>query len=79
MEGVKERLQAYKESLGEKFYLDKPEEKGATNGIGELQYFSYPAHLSVVTAALDDIENQLAESARSFNEQQRRSAIGSLN
>src|SRR6478752_1544694 len=35
LEGVKERLQAYKESLGEKFYLDKIlKKKGATNGIG---------------------------------------------
>ena len=65
---MKERLQAYKESLGEKFYLDKIlKKKGATNGIGELQYFSYPgSSANGDLAALDDIENQLAESAMQF-------------
>ena len=68
LEGVKERLQAYKESLSEKFYLDKIlKKKGATNGIGELQYFSYPgSSVNGDLAALDDIENQLAESAMQF-------------
>ena len=68
LEGVKERLQAYKESLSEKFYLDKIlKKKGATNGIGELQYFSYPgSSVNGDLAALDDIENQLAESAIQF-------------
>ena len=66
--GVKERLQAYKESMSEKFYLDKIlKKKGATNGIGELQYFSYPgSSVNGELAALDDIENQLAESAMQF-------------
>lgn len=68
LEGVKERLQAYKESLSEKFYLDKIlKKKGATNGIGELQYFSYPgSSVNGEMAALDEIENQLAESAMQF-------------
>lgn len=68
LEGVKERLQAYKESLSEKFYLDKIlKKKGATNGIGELQYFSYPgSSVNGDLAALDEIENQLAESAMQF-------------
>ena len=69
LEGVKERLQAYKESLSEKFYLDKILKKkaAATNGIGELQYFSYPgSSVNGDLAALDDIENQLAESAMQF-------------
>jgi hypothetical protein len=66
--GVKERLQAYKESMSEKFYLDKIlKKKGATNGIGELQYFSYPgSSVNGDLAALDDIENQLTESAMQF-------------
>jgi len=68
LEGVKERLQAYRESLSEKFYLDKIlKKKGATNGFGELQYFSYPgSSVNGELAALDDIENQLAESAMQF-------------
>jgi len=65
--GVKERLQAYKESMHEKFYLDKiMKKKTATNGIGELQYFSYPGSMNGELAALDDIEQQIAESAMQF-------------
>jgi hypothetical protein len=59
--GVKERLQAYKESMSEKFYLDKIMKKkgAAANGIGELQYFSYPGSMNGELAALDDIEQQM--------------------
>jgi hypothetical protein len=65
--GVKERLQAYKESMHEKFYLDKIMKKQTgTNGIGELQYFSYPGSMNGELAALDDIEQQIAESAMQF-------------
>lgn len=69
--GVKERLQAYKESMSEKFFLDKiMKKKGtATNGIGELQYFSYPGSMNGELAALDDIEQQIAESAMQFQGQ----------
>jgi hypothetical protein len=66
--GVKERLQAYKESISEKFYLDKIiKKKAGTSGFGELQYFSYPdSSVNGELAALDDIENQIAESAMQF-------------
>jgi len=69
--GVKERLQAYKESMSEKFFLDKIMKKkgAATNGIGELQYFSYPGSMNGELAALDDIEKQIAESAMQFQGQ----------
>lgn len=69
--GVKERLQAYKESMSEKFFLDKIMKKkgAATNGIGELQYFSYPGAMNGELAALDDIEQQIAESAMQFQGQ----------
>jgi hypothetical protein len=72
--GVKERLQAYKESLQEKFYLDKILKKkvaAATNGIGELQYFTYPDSMNGELAALNDIEQQIAESAMQFQGQMR--------
>ena len=73
--GVKERLQAYKESMTEKFYLDKIlKKKGAaatTSGIGELQYFTYNDSMNGHLAALDDIEQQVAESARQFQGQLR--------
>lgn len=74
LDGVKERLMAYKESLGEKFYLDKILKKKAaasgTSGFGELQYFTYPdTAINGELAALDDIENQIAESAMQFQGQ----------
>ncbi len=66
IEGVKERVQAFKESFSEKLYLDKIKKKSltaGTNGVGELQYFSYP---NSDLAALDAIEDQLTESASQF-------------
>jgi len=70
--GVKERLQAYKESMSEKFYLDKILKKkaaAATNGVGELQYFTYNDPMNGHLAALDDIEQQIADSAAQFQGQ----------
>lgn len=72
--GVKERLQAYKESLHDKFYLDKILKKkvaAATNGVGELQYFTYNDPMNGHLAALDDIEEQVAQSAMQFQGQMR--------
>jgi len=74
MEGMKERLQAYKETLQEKFYLDKILKKkvaAATNGIGELQYFTYNDPMDGHLAALNYIEQQVAESAVQFRGQMR--------
>jgi hypothetical protein len=68
MDGVKERLQAFKESMKDRFYLDKIiKKKAGTNGIGELQYFTYPDSMNGSLAALDDIEDQIAENALRFN------------
>ena len=69
LDGVKERLQDYKESMKDKFYLDKIMKKkaGTTSGIGELQYFTYPDTMNGELAALNDIEQQIAESAMQFN------------
>jgi len=72
LDGVKDRLQAYKDSFSQKFYLDKFLKKKAmampvaTAGMGEVQYFTYPDALNGDLAALSDIENQLAESALAF-------------
>jgi hypothetical protein len=67
LDGVKERIQAYKESFSEKLYLDKIKKKtsssGTTSGFGDLQYFSYP---NGDLAALDAIEDQLTDSAMQF-------------
>ncbi len=69
--GVKERLQAYKESMSEKFYLDKilKKKSSGTSGVGELQYFTYPDSMNGNLAALDDIEQQIEDSARQFQGQ----------
>lgn len=67
LDGVKERVQAFKESFSEKLYLDKLKKKGITDGtttgFGELQYFTYP---NGDLAALDAIENQITDSAAQF-------------
>lgn len=67
LDGIKERMQAFKESFSEKLYLDKLKKKGiasgTTSGFGELQYFSYP---NQDLAALDAIEDQLTDSAMQF-------------
>jgi hypothetical protein len=76
LDGVKERLKAYKETFSEKLYLDKILKKAAAaataNGFGELQYFTYPdTSMNGSLAALNDIEEQIAESARQFQGQLR--------
>ncbi len=65
IDGVKERVMAYKETFSEKLFLDKiiPKKAAAINGIGEVQYFTYPNNeLNGDLAALDFIENQITES-----------------
>lgn len=67
LEGIKERLKAAKDSLMDDFYINKLLKKNAiTNGVGELQYFQYPGGMNGDLAALNAIENQLAESAWEF-------------
>ena len=76
-EGVKERLEAFKEDLKSRLFLDKiikskkPPEDG-TNGMGDVQYFTYPNNgkemegidgNSLDLTALDRIEKQVADSA----------------
>ena len=73
LDGVKERLMAYKENFSEKLYLDKfikqkSKEAAATNGIGELQYFNYNTDLNGGLNALESIENQLIESGMQFQQ-----------
>ncbi len=70
LDGIKERLKAYKESMSERLYIDKiikKKQAASTEGIGDLQYFTYPDNsMNGTLAALDDIEDQIAESARQF-------------
>ena len=64
LDGVKERVQAYKETFSEKLFIDKliAKKTAAVNGIGNIQYFNYPNDVSGDLAALDYIENQITES-----------------
>ncbi len=71
LDGVKERLMAYKENFSEKLYLDKIlKQKSATptNGIGELQYFNYDQEMNGGLNALNSIEDQLIESGMQFQQ-----------
>ncbi|MDP3146029.1 MAG: hypothetical protein Q8T03_13390 [Bacteroidota bacterium] len=83
-EGVKERMSAFKDEFKRKLFLDKiikskkkEEEKSeeGTNGMGEVQYFTYPNakelegtqdHLKT----LEQIEKQVEESAKKFEAKQ---------
>lgn len=79
LDGVKERVQAFKQSLSDKFYLDKIKKKtspGTTSGFGDLQYFSYP---NSDLAALDAIEDQLTDSAMRFQGEMPELEISELN
>jgi len=64
LDGVKERVQAYKETFSEKLFIDKliAKKTAAVNGMGNIQYFNYPNDASGDLAALDYIENQITES-----------------
>jgi len=72
LDGVKDRLVAFKEGFKEKLYLDKILKKKQTvEGIGNLQYFNYPNEvgntddddLSGGLSDLNNVERQLEESA----------------
>jgi hypothetical protein len=74
-EGVKERMQAFKEDLKQKLFLDKilktKKADEAVEGMGDVQYFTYPGGKELEgNAALDQIEQQIAASAEAFDAQQ---------
>jgi hypothetical protein len=72
IESVKERVQAFKETLSQKMYLDKVKalkigKQKSVSGMGEVQYFSYPENLlegaNDELALLNQIEHQIANSS----------------
>ncbi len=83
LEGVKERLTAYKESFLTKLYVDKIMKKkqqssgDGTSGVGEVKYFVYPGNKNKETdmSELERIENQVAESAKQFTESQQTNGL----
>ena len=75
MDGIKDRLMAYKESFQEKLYLDKIlKKKEPVNGMGNVQYFTYPLANNAGQGnvkeldmnALDKIEEHIRQSAEDF-------------
>ncbi len=77
IEGAKDRVMSFKDSFSEKLYLDKvmkkkEEKKETTNGVGEVQYFTYPENKELGTGqeldltALDKLEKQVRQSGESF-------------
>jgi hypothetical protein len=84
IEGVKERMMAYKDEFKRKLFLDKiiRSKKNADstsdniNGMGEVQYFTYPNAKELQgtgdldMSALERIEQQVAASAKSFEAKQ---------
>lgn len=59
LDGVKDRLQTYKDSFVQKLYLDKVLQKAtpAVSGIGELQYFNYGDYNPPLTGGLNDADD----------------------
>ncbi len=76
LDGVKDRLLTFKDSFSQKLWLDKILKKKPaakpTNGLGEVQYFTYPQQESlpvgevgeVDLSALDKIEEQIKQQAQ---------------
>lgn len=66
MQGIKDRVMAFKDTFSQKLYLDKILKKKAatTAGFGELQYFNYANEVAGL-AALNSIEDQVQSSALS--------------
>lgn len=68
MEGIKDRVMAFKDSFSEKLYLDKILKKSdaatttTVSGLGDLQYFNYANEVAGL-AALNNVEDQLENSA----------------
>jgi hypothetical protein len=84
LEGAKERAIAFKDSFSEKLFLDKIlKKKETTPGIGDVQYFTYPNEQSQLGAnevdltALDQLEQQVAQSAATFRQQQMKGILPS--
>ncbi len=65
LDGMKERIMVFKENFQEKLYIDKilKKKSEATNGMGEIQYFTYPSN---DMSGLDAIEQQIASSGNDY-------------
>ncbi len=84
VDGVKDRLTAYKESFMQKLFLDKILKKkqastsgDGTSGIGEVKYFVYPGNKNkeLDMSELERIEKAVANSAEQFKQEQQTEGI----
>lgn len=70
IDGIKDRVMAFKDTFSQKLYLDKILKKNAATtsttvtGLGELQYFNYANEVAGL-AALNNVEEQMENSALS--------------
>ncbi len=87
-EGVKERMQAFKEEFKKKLFLDKIIKPKAeetkdetTNGMGEVQYFTYPTgkELEGPIEDLNRIEQKIIDSGKAFEKKQSESSSSEMN
>jgi hypothetical protein len=64
IDGIKDRVMAFKDSFSEKLYLDKIMKKktDAVAGLGDLQYFNYANEVAGL-AALNNMEEAMENSA----------------
>lgn len=75
-DGIKDRMTAFKNQFKHKLFLDKiiksKEKEERTDGMGEVQYITYPngKELEGAFDELDRIEKQVAESAKNFERKQ---------
>ena len=80
LEGAKERMMNFKDTFGQKLFLDKimkskeqKKEEETTKGVGEVQYFTYPEKKELGESneldltALDKLEKQVIESGNAFS------------
>lgn len=81
LDGAKERMNAFKENIKQRLYLDKiikpkdaAEKEEGTNGMGSVQYFKYPQKETqeIDMSGLDEIENAIARSGEQFQQKQMR-------
>lgn len=77
MDGMKERVKGFKDSLTQRLFLDKilkskKDSTESTNGMGEVQYLVYPGNKEneLEMNALERIERQVAESGEEFMKNQ---------
>lgn len=75
LDGVKERIKAFGTNIKQRLYLDKvikakdSDKEETTDGMGNVQYFKYPANQELDMGSLENIENEIARSGEQYERQ----------